>query len=120
VTTAAGISLGVQHVLRVQAQRMVSVVERYVRGLHLFKFGTRMPGDVTVTVAVDPEQTIATSDRWGGWFGSADIRIVQPGGFSYGVISPLGRPDIFVWLLMFFDVFPVLGFVRPPDQPGEL
>lgn len=120
VTTAAGISLGRQPVLRVQAQRMARVAERYVRGLHRFRFGTRMPGDVTVTVAVNPEQTIATSDQWGGWFGSADIRIVQPGVFSYGYISPLGRPDAFVWLLMFYEEFPVLGFVRPPDPPSSV
>lgn len=120
VTTAAGISLGRQPVIRVQAQRMIRVVERYVRGLHRFRFGTRMPDDVTVTAAVDPEQTIATSDKWGGWFGSADIRIVQPGAFSYGFVSPVGRPDAFVWLLMFYDEFPVLGFVRPPDQRGDI
>lgn len=119
VQTVGGILLGKQPVIRVQAERMVRVAERYVRGLHRYTFGRRVHDDVMVKVAVDPQATIATSEGWGKWFGSADIHIVQPGGFSYAHVSPIGRPDAFVWLLMFYDEFPVLGFVRPADQPGD-
>lgn len=114
VRTRKGLVLGTAPAYRVDGQRLYRAVARYVRGLHRLELGARVPDGATITVGLEPERIFAATDEVHHVFSGAPRRVVQEGVFWYAWMSPRDRPEASAWLLVFFDAFPLLGFVHPP------
>lgn len=113
IETAAGIDLGIQPAYGVNTDRLVSASERYVRGLHLLERKTRVPVDHAVHMRIDPESIFAKQDYWASMFSSGQAHIVKEHVFWYKWVNPADCTSASAWLLVFFDAFPILGFIRP-------
>jgi hypothetical protein len=111
--TPAGLILGPAPAYRVDVPRLERAVSRYVRGLHRYQLGARVPDGSTVTTAVYPDHIVASTPEVLGLFSRGSRRVIQPGVFWYSWVLTT-RQGFTGWLLVFFDVFPVLGYVHPP------
>jgi len=116
--TTAGLDLGVQPAFRVNADRLNRTVERYVRGLHLFELGIRLPPERTVVANANPEGVIAEQDRLASLLAQGHSRVIKAGIFWYKWVHPSDQPTASFWLLTFFDSFPAIAGVRPASEPN--
>jgi hypothetical protein len=112
--TPAGLIIGTAPAYVVDAPRIERSVRRYVRGLHRYQLGKRVPDGFTINVAVNADHVRASAKDVADVFAAARRRIVQAGVFWYAWVSPRDRPEASAWLLVFFDAFPLMGFVHPP------
>lgn len=119
VRTPAGLHLGVRSAFRVDGDRLKRTAERYIRGLHRYALGRRVPDGAEIAVAVDPEAVLAEQEDVLSTFAAGTTRIVQPGVFYYTVVIATDNPEGSGWLLVFFDEFAIIGSVRPRRGPDS-
>jgi len=98
----------------VDPNRLKRVVGRYIRGLHFATFNLRVDTSWDVHVLVHPEQLNVEQEKFYRIFQGGTLRVIQEGVFWYVHARPVDHPTASAWLLIFFDNFPVFGFVRPP------
>ena len=114
VTTDAGINLGRQPAYRVDRKRVARAAERYVRGLHRHELGYRVPDGLEVRIRAEPESVHRAGEAILRFMRGRPVRIVQPDVFHYVWVHAVDRPEASIWALVFFNEFPILGFIRPP------
>lgn len=116
IRTRAGLIIGRAPAYTVDSPRIERACARYVRGLHVFTLRARPPVASRLTVLFNFDIVREHMDQVLEVFGAGRENHVQEGVFWYAWAQPSDRPDASAWLLMFYDVLPVLGFVRPePD-----
>jgi hypothetical protein len=111
VMTRSGLDLGVQPVYSIDVARVARVVTRYVRGLHRRETGVRITAD-QVSAVINVEWIKETQRELAGMLAGGTVRMVKPGVFWYKWAIPYDAPGASLWLLTFFDAFPVVGIVR--------
>jgi hypothetical protein len=114
VQTPGGLFLGKEIGVAVDAARIERAASRYLRGLHLLETGTRVRADQVVVVNADPERNNLESDTIMGAVKRGTLRPIQDGVFHYA-FRRQGR-DASLWVLIFYDVFPVVGLIARRDQ----
>jgi hypothetical protein len=117
--TPAGLILGTAPAYIVDVPRIERAVQRYVRGLHRYQLGSRVPDGSTVNVAVNADHVRASGKDVVNVFAAAGRRIVQAGVYWYAWVSPPDRPEASAWLLVLFDAFRLMGFVHPPGASAR-
>ncbi len=113
VTTPSGLILGKQPAYHVDQVRLERVARRYARGLHRYEFGERTDPSTPVRVVCSPDEVNSRAAEFTASFQGAKLKLIQQNVFWYAVKRPPDRPDVSYWLLMFFDVFPILAAIRP-------
>jgi hypothetical protein len=111
--TTAGIDLGIQSAYSVDASRFMRASERYVRGLYFHQHKIRVPEDHAVHIDFNVESFLEKQDYWASMFSSGPIHTIKEHVFWYKCASPTDCTSSSIWLLVFFDSFPILGFIRP-------
>jgi hypothetical protein len=114
VTTQAGIYLGRHPAFRVDAQRIIRTARRYVRGLYRYELGRRVPDGLEIIILPEPESVYAAREVILRLIRGRQIRVVQLGVFWYTWAQAGDCPDASVWILEFFNAFPMVGILRPP------
>jgi hypothetical protein len=110
VKTPGGLYLGQQPAIVVDANRMTRVLTRYVRGLHRWETGERLPPSAEIIVVSDPEAVLQSEVELRAMFPSPKVVTVRPGVFTYAMQRT--NQSAIAWLLIFFDVLPFLVVTR--------
>ncbi len=84
-----------------------------MRGLHRYELGVRVPTESIVRTAVKPDVLHAFAPTVRAIVDYRNRRVVQQGVFWYSW-RRMQQDGGSVWLLVFFDAFPLLGIVYPP------
>jgi hypothetical protein len=113
VATPAGLVVGRHPAYRVDRVRLERVAGRYARGLHRYEFGERVAESTPIRVVCNPDEVNELAAEFTAGFLGAEVRLIQKHVFWYAVKRPTDRPDVSYWLLMFFDVFPIVAAIRP-------
>jgi len=117
--TAGGLLLPHLVAFHMNVPRLERALIRYVRGLHRFELGTRLADDCAVRPVVKPDVIHLFRSAVERVMTGRRQVIVQSEVFwyQYGLTKDRGS----VWLLMFFDAFPMLAIVYPPGKaPADL
>ena len=112
VRTPAGIELGRRPVVRVDANRIRRAAIRYVRGLYRHEVGVTLPGDSEFVAIVEPEGILAARTEVERAMASGTRRVIQEGVFWYVYVVAADNPAVSIWLLVFFDAYPILVVAR--------
>ncbi len=110
--TPSGLYLGRRTTYKMDVPRLDRTGRRYVRGLHSYALGTRLPEDWSVLCMVKPDFLHAYVAHVGLLFNGRPRVVVQSEVFWYSWLQlDDGRS---VWLLVFFDAYPIIGVLYPP------
>lgn len=116
VGTFEGIYLGRRPAIKIDQARLQRTVIRYVKGLHKWFFHSRVQDDAIIRVSFDPENIwnkqsdflkLFESRRWVG---------IQKESFVFKVLKLDDMPGWSAWLLLFYESFPIFGYIKPPDS----
>ncbi len=116
VSTFGGIYLGRKPAFRIDRKRLERTAVRYLKGLHLCVFGSRVGDDAEIRAIINPEALSNMRNEFLGMFASGRWVVVQKKtfAFKYGTIAE--RPGGSAWLLVFYENFPIFGYIRPPAK----
>jgi hypothetical protein len=118
--TPAGLFVGRTPGFRVRADRFNRVVSKTVRGLHYDHFKTRIASDSTIVVKIANASSRTTSQKLRQLFGGGQPHVVDKEIFWFAIAKPIDNPLLAAWLLVYFNVLPVLVLVtNPPLRPDE-
>jgi len=116
VKTPAGLHLGKQPAIRVDAERIRRILRRFVFGLYRWDTGARLAPDTALTIDPNPESVNQLRDQLEGVMRGAQVTTVQEGVFWYAWQRAQDNPAAMVWLLVFFDVMPFVAVASDKDK----
>ena len=112
VRTAAGQILGYSPAMSIDAVRIERVVQRFVRGLFFHTRARRLEQSTQIVVQADPDKVREHQEDIYKLLHGPNLVSIQDGVFWYSYNVAADNPLVSLWLLVFFDEYAVLAFVR--------
>jgi len=114
IRTKSGRIAATAPAIAVDAQRMQRVAQRYLRGLFSHVHGRRLALSASIVVQVDPDAVNSQKAEIERLLAGSPGRIVQQGVFWFVQRITTDNPKVSVWLLVFFDQYPLLAVITEP------
>ncbi len=83
-----------------------------------YHLGVRAPTDAPIRIVFNPDEINRRHDEFAAMFVGGQACVVQHGVFQYAWKKFGDAPASTYWLLIFFDVCPIIGAVRPHRLVG--
>ena len=110
VTEAGAFYLGRTPAIRIDNVRMERAATRYIRGLYRYETGNRLQPSLRLKVITDPRACATFGDRLIDMIRRDGVtRLIQQGVFSYHYANHPTIPDGSIWVMLFFDAYPVVA-----------
>ncbi len=113
--TETGIYLGREPGFRIDKKRIDRVSQRIVRGLFFHEKKYPVPAKYEITTSIEQFGLTKLLSKLTE-VSFPKIRIIQNGVFGYTFKETEEDPDSGIWLLWFYEVLPMVGFVRSHNQ----
>jgi hypothetical protein len=115
VITEAGIFIRRAPAIRIDSDRINSVIERIFRGLFYREFNIPVPEDHVMYISLDQHGTRAKAitDKVGGF---EDIRWVANRMFAYTFAKAEDREYASIWLGLLYEGVTLIGMIRPKQD----
>jgi hypothetical protein len=120
VRTWAGIVLGNRPAFSVNTDQFDRPIRRYIRGLYKFDTGQRLSHKIHIEIVSNPEVVLRSRHEIESTLKGGDVQTVQPGVFWYVWRRAVDNPDATIWLLVFFDTFPIFAVANRADRFDSL
>lgn len=112
VYTRGGLLVGMRPSFAIEVPTLRRAAIRYVRGLYRYERGEPIADARRVSVVIDPDRINERMRETLESFRGSKLRVVQKRVFFYKYGYDDAQPGESVWLLVFFDAFPILATVR--------
>jgi hypothetical protein len=109
----SGLELGERPAFKFGHTRIERAAIRYIKGLHRYVFNERVPDDAVVRAVINPEAMWAQKYDVIDTFRSGKMQIIQDKIFAFKFGRIIENPKASGRLLLFYESFPILGYVRP-------
>lgn len=109
VRTWAGLVLGKRPAYAVDSEQFNRPIRRYIRGLYRYDTGQRLADRIRIEVVSNPEVVLRSRDDIEQTLQGANPKTIQEGVFWYVWRRAADNPDATIWLLVFFDAFPIFA-----------
>ncbi|MGB8960152.1 MAG: hypothetical protein WCC00_14180 [Candidatus Aminicenantales bacterium] len=118
-STFGGIILGKRPGFRIDRERLIRASARYIKGLFRYEFGKGVPSDSEIRVVLNPEGIWHARQKILNVFSEEKVRVIHPDIFKYYCVVPTDNPSASYWLLLFFNQFPIIGYIRKKQIMNE-
>jgi len=112
IVTESGLYLGKKDAFKLDVERIDRVGQRIIRGLFFYEKRLPLPANYQVIAKIQQFGLEPVLEKLPG-IQFVDLRIIQDGVFCYTLCGTEEDPNSGIWLLLFYNNLPIVGFIRP-------